>query len=95
MSLQIQAKIICDTCGKTLTGPVTVKSTKGMESYFTVKMEAKNGGWVVLSRNGRHLHVCPNCGDKPKPKENLVSEDGASGKRYTEAFWALMDEEKH
>lgn len=63
MSVQIQAKLICDTCGEVIEGPVETRSTLGMRSYWKAIEEAHRRHWMFMPRYGRHKHLCQKCAD--------------------------------
>jgi hypothetical protein len=63
MSIEIRARIICDTCGAVIEGPVETSATLGLRTYWRAMDEAKKRHWLTLPRYGKHKHLCQPCAD--------------------------------
>lgn len=67
MSLEVRAKLICDTCGMEIHSSVEHRSTRAMRVVWDVKKKGLNLGWKEINRGRFHTptHYCPACADKP------------------------------
>jgi len=67
MSLEFQAKIICDGCGEVRTSDIEHRSTRAKEVLWDLDYQLKKEGWVTVSRSRflTRTHFCPQCVDKP------------------------------
>jgi hypothetical protein len=82
MSLEVQAKLICDGCGAERLSYVEHRSTYANGVVWEVRREAEQNGWRTISRGQYHTptHYCPACADKPmkpvprKPVDNPFTE---------------------
>lgn len=63
MSIEIRAKIICDTCGRWVEGPVMTNPTLGMQTYYAAKRQAMRERWMIEIRGGKYNHTCNYCSD--------------------------------
>jgi hypothetical protein len=89
MSLEIQAKIICDGCGETRLSEVEFRSTRLAESLWGLEYRLEKDGWMKVRRGkcSPYAHYCPNCTDKPmkriprrkKPNHYSASTDQQKG----------------
>lgn len=70
MSLEIQARLICDNCGAVVQGKVCHRSTLSGESYWDAAKQAAAAKWITVSRGRyrRPAHYCNLCADKPVAK---------------------------
>lgn len=53
MSIEIQAKIICDGCAETVMGPIQSQTSFAVESYSEAKSATNKLGWITLLRYGK------------------------------------------
>jgi hypothetical protein len=68
MSIEIVAKIICDTCGASITGEIERSATFAKNAYWNALAKAQKSHWLMLPRYGKHKHLCQSCADGvPKP----------------------------
>ena len=67
MSLQIQAKLICDGCGEVWVSKTEHRATRAQYVVRNVRGNAEKDGWKTISRGRYHTntHYCPACVDKP------------------------------
>ena len=63
MSVEINAVIICDGCGERIQGKTQTRTTRGVESYWDAKDQAKKRRWVEALRYGASRHYCDKCAD--------------------------------
>lgn len=80
MSLEIQAKLICDGCGKVRLSYVEHRATQAPEVVWQVRRTAEQDGWKTINRGRYHTptHYCPACLDKPMkpvPRERAPTEE--------------------
>ena len=77
MSLEIYAKLICDTCGAEICSDVEHRATWAGCIPKALKDYAQREGWVEVKRGRYHTptHYCPACADKPArpvPRKKVV-----------------------
>ena len=80
MSLEIQAKLICDGCGKFHKSAVGHGVTNAKAVAWRVRFRAEQVGWKTINRGRGHTqtHYCPECLDKPmKPVPRKKANRGA------------------
>ena len=67
MSVEFQATIVCDGCGKRIVSEVEHRSTRVMSAFWDIRHTAREEGWSIISRGRFHTHThwCKECGDKP------------------------------
>jgi hypothetical protein len=70
MSVEIQARIVCDKCGSSIVGRTQTKTT-GLATYSDAKDEAEERRWMFNLRYGTTVHVCNLCADGTPPVQPI------------------------